>query len=94
MSKAVWNGVILAESNWCIVVEGSTYFPAEAVNWAYLRSSPTHTTCPWKGMASHYDIVVAGRVNRDAAWYYPAPSPAAGHIKNHIAFWKGVQITG
>jgi uncharacterized protein (DUF427 family) len=94
MSKAIWNGVVLAESNWCVVVEGSTYFPTDAVNWTYLRSSSSHTTCPWKGMASYYDVVVEGRVNKDAAWYYPAPSPAARQITDHVAFWKGVRIQG
>lgn len=92
MVKAIWNGVMLAESEETIVVEGNHYFPPESVNREYLRESKTHTTCPWKGRASYYDIVVKEKVNKDAAWYYPEPKPAAKHITGYVAFWKGVEI--
>jgi len=58
----------------------------------FFRPSDTHTTCPWKGIASYYDVVVDGEVNKDAAWFYPDPKPEARHIKDHIAFWRGVKI--
>lgn len=90
--KAVWKNVILAESNDTIVVEGNHYFPPAAVNRQYLRPSDTHTTCPWKGLASYYHIDVDGESNKDAAWYYPDPKDAAKNIKNYIAFWKGVEV--
>lgn len=93
MPKAVWNNVILAESNDTVVVEGNHYFPREAVNWEYFEDSQAHTTCPWKGVASYYTIVVDGQANRDAAWYYPQPSKAAERIKDRIAFWRGVRVT-
>ena len=92
MVKAIWNGVILAESEETIVVEGNHYFPPESVNRGYLRESETHTTCPWKGRASYYAIVVSGKVNKDAAWYYPEPKSATKHITGYVAFWKGVEI--
>ena len=92
MPKAVWKGAVLAESDRCEIVEGNCYFPPSAVNRAYLRESATHTTCPWKGVASYYDVVVNGEANEDAAWYYPEPKDAAGRIKNHVAFWRGVQV--
>jgi uncharacterized protein (DUF427 family) len=92
MPRAVWNNAVLAESDRTEVVEGNHYFPPDAVNRAYLRPSQTHTVCSWKGTASYYDIEVEGRVNRDAAWYYPEPSPAAKNIAGHVAFWKGVQV--
>ena len=90
--KAVWQNVVLAESNDTIVLEGNHYFPPEAVNRQYLRPSHTHTTCPWKGLASYYHIDVDGERNEDAAWYYPDPKDAAKKIKNYIAFWKGVGV--
>ena len=90
--RAIWNGALLAESNDGVVVEGNYYFPASAVNREYLRPSDSHTTCYWKGIASYYDVVVDGSVNHDAAWYYPTPSEAAKHIRDHIAFWQGVQV--
>ena len=90
--KAVWNGHILAESDRTVVVEGNHYFPASSVNKSYFQESPTHTTCPWKGVASYYTVVVDGKTNEDAAWYYPEPKEAASQIKDHVAFWKGVKV--
>ena len=91
--KAIWNGTTLAESNATVVVEGNHYFPHDSVKKEFFRESDTHTTCPWKGQASYYDVVVDGKVNKDAAWYYPEPSEAAKNIKGCVAFWKGVQVT-
>ena len=90
--KAIWENVILAKSNATIVVEGNHYFPPDSMNKYYFKDSNTQTTCPWKGLASYYHIVVDGKVNQDAAWYYPDPKPAAGNIKNYVAFWKGVEV--
>jgi uncharacterized protein (DUF427 family) len=92
MARAIWNGTVLAESDHTVVVEGNHYFPTDALRREYFRASGTHTVCGWKGTASYYDVEVAGRVNKDAAWYYPEPLPAAAHIKGMVAFWKGVQV--
>ncbi|MCO5936645.1 DUF427 domain-containing protein [Mucilaginibacter sp. RB4R14] len=91
--KAVWNNQIIAESNDTIVVENNHYFPNDSVKPEFLRECSTHTTCPWKGIASYYTIEVDGQQNKDAAWYYPKPKLAAANITNYIAFWKGVKIT-
>ncbi|MES2112936.1 MAG: DUF427 domain-containing protein [Bacteroidota bacterium] len=91
--KAVWNNQVIAESNDTIVVENNHYFPKESVKAEYLEPSPTHTTCPWKGLASYYSLNVDGQENRDAAWYYPDPKPAAENITGYVAFWKGVKVT-
>lgn len=90
--RATWRGVVLAESDQTEIVEGNHYFPVDSLNRGYLRDSSTHTTCPWKGLASYYDVVVDGQVNQDAAWYYPHPSSAASNIKNSVAFWHGVKV--
>ena len=92
MPRAIWNGGVLAESDRCVVVEGNQYFPPDAVKRESLRPSETHTTCPWKGVASYYDVVVNGQVNRDAAWYYPEPKDAAKEITDRVAFWHGVTV--
>jgi len=94
MVKAVWAGKTIAECGKkdCEIVEGNVYFPSKSVRKEHLRASSTHTTCPWKGEASYYDIIVDGKVNKDAAWYYPEPKPAAKDIKGYVAFWKGVQV--
>lgn len=92
MAKAIWNGVILAESDKTVVVEGNHYFPPESVNMDYFKPSDTHTTCPWKGIASYYTLEVDGKTNPDAAWYYPKTKEAAKHVTGRIAFWKGVVV--
>lgn len=92
MAKATWNGVVIAQSDRCQVVEGNQYFPPDAVNQEYLQPSQTHTSCPWKGQASYYTLQVNGQTNPDAAWYYPEPKEAAKQIKDHVAFWKGVKV--
>ena len=92
MPRAVWNGTVVAESNGTRVVEGNHYFPPESVRRDHLRESATHTTCPWKGIASYYDVVVGNEVNRDAAWYYPETKEAANDIRGYVAFWRGVSV--
>jgi uncharacterized protein (DUF427 family) len=92
MPRAIWNDLVIAESDDCEVVEDNRYFPAAAVKGEHLRPSETHTYCPWKGTASYYDVVVGEVINRDAAWYYPDPKPAAAAIRGRIAFWKGVRV--
>ena len=92
MPKAIWNGVVLAESDETIVVEGNHYFPPESVIREHFNPSDTHSTCPWKGEASYYHIEVNDQTNSDAAWYYPEPKEAAAEIKNYVAFWKGVEV--
>ncbi len=92
MAKAIWNNTVLAESDAVEVVEGNVYFPPESVNRQYLKESDTHSTCPWKGLASYYSIEVNGEINKDAAWYYPEPKEAASHIRGYLAFWKGIEV--
>lgn len=93
MATAKWNGAVIAQSDETEIVEGNHYFPADAIKTEYFKDSPQSSTCPWKGKASYYDVVVDGEVNSAAAWYYPAPKAAASNIKDHIAFWKGVEVT-
>lgn len=90
--KAIWKGIVLAESDDTLVVEGNQYFPPDSMNRENFRESETHSTCPWKGEASYYDVVVNGDVNKDAAWFYPQPKDAAKQIKDHVAFWRGVKV--
>jgi uncharacterized protein (DUF427 family) len=92
MAKAIWEGAVLAESNATVEVEGNQYFPPQSIKKEYFRPSDKHTTCPWKGLASYYDVEVNGKRNADAAWYYPEPKSAAQQIKDHVAFWKGVKV--
>ncbi|MBE9125349.1 MULTISPECIES: DUF427 domain-containing protein [unclassified Coleofasciculus] len=92
MPKAIWNGAVLAESDKCEVVEGNQYFPPDSLHKEYFKESSAHTTCPWKGVASYYDIEVDGQVNKGAAWYYPEAKEKAKNIEGYIAFWRGVKV--
>lgn len=92
MPRALWNGAILAQTDSYEMVEGNVYFPPETIDRRYFHDSSTHTVCPWKGIASYYSVEVDGQVNKDAAWYYPDPKPAAANIKGYIAFWRGVKV--
>jgi len=92
--KALWNNQVIAESDQTIVIENNHYFPKDSVKSEFLKPSDTHTTCPWKGLASYYTLDVDGQQNKDAAWYFPEPKDAAAQIKDYVAFWKGVKVTG
>ncbi len=93
MPKAKWNGETIADSDSCIEVEGNQYFPKADVRTEYLQPSQATTVCSWKGTASYYDVVVDGKTNKEAAWYYPTPKDAAANIKDYIAFWRGVEVS-
>jgi len=90
--KAIWNGVVLAESDDTVVVEGNHYFPRDSLVEEYFEPSWTRSVCPWKGVASYYSVTVDGQTNPDAAWEYRKPFPTARSIKGRVAFWHGVQV--
>ena len=92
MARAIWNGAVIAESDRGEIVEKNYYFPPDSVKAEYLKPSTTHTTCPWKGQASYYNLHVGDQTNKDAAWYYPTPKDAAKNITGYVAFWKGVTV--
>ena len=92
MTRATWNGTVIAESDSTVVVEGNHYFHPDSVHWDHLSESEFQTTCPWKGQASYYNVEAGGERLDDAAWTYREPKPAAGEIKGRIAFWKGVRV--
>lgn len=92
MPRALWKGKVIAESDSVVIMEGNLYFPPAAIKPEHVRPSRTNTFCGWKGTANYYTVVVDGDENRDAAWFYPDPKPAAADIKGHIAFWRGVRV--
>jgi uncharacterized protein (DUF427 family) len=95
MPSARWNGAVIAEAtdDEVRIVENNVYFPMSALRQEYLQPSATETTCPWKGTANYFSLLVDGETNRDAAWTYRAPFAAASQIAGHVAFWKGVIVT-
>lgn len=93
MPSAKWNGKTIAETDKFELVEGNIYFSRDAIKPEFFKESSHITVCPWKGVASYFDVVVDGKVNQNAAWYYSEPKQAAAQIKDHVAFWKGVEVT-
>jgi uncharacterized protein (DUF427 family) len=92
LMKAIWNGAVIAQSDDTVIVDGNHYFPAASVTQSYLSPSEKTSVCGWKGTATYQTIVVDGEKNTDAAWCYAGPKSAAENIKNHVAFWRGVEI--
>jgi uncharacterized protein (DUF427 family) len=93
MIKAMWNGVVVAESEKTEIVDGNHYFPADSIHKQYFKKSDTTSVCPWKGTADYYSIEVDGKINEDAVWVYPTPKEAAINLQDRYAFWKGVVVT-
>ncbi len=95
MPQAVFNGTVIAESEETIVVEGNHYFPPDSLNAEFFSETPGYnTTCPWKGLASYYDVKVEEQSAPGVAWTYKEPSSAASNIKDYVAFYPKVKIEG
>lgn len=93
MYVAKWNGQVIAQSDNTVEVEGNQYFPFDSVNQEFLTDSALKSTCPWKGEASYYSLLVDGQTNKDAVWTYRTPKDAAKEIAGHVAFWRGVEVS-
>lgn len=91
--KAIWNGQVIAESDDIVTVEGNAYFPASSLRREFVTESSHTSVCPWKGTARYFDLMVEGKSNPNAVWYYPQPKEAAAEIRDRVAFWKGVSVT-
>ncbi len=92
MPSAKWNGQVIAESTQYETVDGNIYFPRSALNLKFFKENTHTTVCSWKGTASYFDVIVDGKTNANAAWYYPTPKDAAKNITGYVAFWKGVEV--
>jgi len=90
--QAIWNDVIIADSNDTVVVEGNHYFPLSAIKQEYFSESTHTSSCPWKGFANYFNVEVDGKQNPNAAWIYKTPNSKASNIQNHVAFWKGIVV--
>ncbi len=92
MAKAIWKGVVIAESDTYEMVEGNVYFPMKSIKKEFFKECKGNSICPWKGVAYYYSVSVKGNENKNGAWYYPNPSKAARKIKDHVAFWQGIRV--
>ncbi len=63
------------------------YLSPDFVSFDHLRPSAHSTYCEWKGPASYADVVTAQGVTSNAAWTYPATSPAYTAAAGFWAFY-------
>jgi uncharacterized protein (DUF427 family) len=93
MARAIFDGVVVADSDDVRRVEGMTYFPRGSVSEGVLLESPSTSRCFWKGKARYWHVAGDGEVAADAAFAYERPWPLArGLVTDRIAFWRGVEI--
>lgn len=94
MTKAIFDGVVLAESDDINVVDGLPYFPTDSVNIEHLEPIELTTRCGWKGLATYWDVKGTSQTASGAAFTYEDPLPGAvAKVAGRIAFWKGVEIS-
>ena len=65
------------------------YLPLEDVAPGVLAPTSRTTICEFKGAARYYTVHGGGRVEENAAWSYPLPSPGFEALADHIAFYPG-----
>ena len=85
-------GVKLAESDRALLLTetGSRaryYLPRADVRTEYLRPTATKTTCPFKGEASYWSVVLDGEVHEDLVWSYETPIPTVDDIAGLLCFY-------
>lgn len=83
----------VAESDRALVLqEGSLppryYLPREDVRTDLLRPSTNTSTCPFKGQASYWSVVVDGQQHDDVVWSYEAPIDDVGEIAGLLCFYN------
>lgn len=93
MTRAVFDGVIVAESDDVRIVEGMAYFPRSSVRDGTLLESPSTSRCFWKGKARYWHVAGESDIAADAAFAYEQPWPLARRlVSDRVAFWRDVQI--
>jgi len=65
------------------------YFPRKDVAMAFVEPSGTLSTCPWRGQAVHFNIIVSSGVMSDAGWSYDTPPAEFARLEDHLAFDAG-----
>ena len=73
------------------IYEPRLYFPREDVDFKFLNLSSKTTHCPLKGDTQYFDLIVADKVIKNAAWSYTTVltfDERISEIKNYIAFDK------
>ncbi|MCF6390532.1 thioesterase family protein [Mycobacterium sp. MBM] len=83
--------VLLAESDACLIVTETDhadrlYFPEAAVRWHYFAESVYTTVCPFKGVATYWDLVGVDPTCTNAVWAYRRPLDEVAGLEGHVSF--------
>ena len=87
------NGVKVAESDRPVLLEETGlptryYLPPEDVREELLRPTNSETTCPFKGQASYWSVLLDDEVHDDLVWSYESPIPQAEGVKGLLCFYN------
>ena len=91
--KAILEGIILAESEQTIEIDGYYYFPKAEVKMSYLLESNHRSMCPYKGIANYFHAQIGSARFENIAWTYPNCKEAVRRIQNYVAFWHEVEVS-
>ena len=64
------------------------YLSPAAVDQSVLRRSDLVTSCPYKGDAEYYHVVVDGQQHDNLVWYYRHPTPESAAIAGLLCFYN------
>lgn len=64
------------------------YLPKTDVRMELLQPTDLHTECPYKGVASYYDLIVAGKRLENIVWWYPFPTDESSRIAGLVSFYN------
>jgi uncharacterized protein (DUF427 family) len=92
--RVVFGGVVIAESRRPARVLETSHPPVyyvcpEDILREHLVATARTSFCEWKGAASYCDVQAGGKLSRDAAWTYRAPTEAFLSIRDWVAFYPG-----
>ncbi|MCJ1458862.1 hypothetical protein MMC28_009236 [Mycoblastus sanguinarius] len=87
------DGVTIAESTnnqflFETMLRTRHYMPKTAARWEFLAESETISTCPYKGVANYYNVVVNGKEYKDLVWWYKYPTTESTPIAGHMCFYN------
>ncbi len=91
--RVVIDGVVVAESRRPHVLFETTlptryYIPRDDVRMELLEPTSLKTRCPYKGIASYWNLRVGQRVAQNIVWSYPNPIDECPKIRGLLSFFN------
>ena len=91
--RVVIDGVVVAESRRPHLLFETTlptryYIPRDDVRMELLEPTSLKTRCPYKGIASYWNLRVGQRVAQNIVWSYPNPIDECPRIRGLLSFFN------